>query len=65
MESYFKINFIKEMRIMSQVMAAYTQFPDFSFYGASSISCLAGDYEFYIGGVGIRNRFGNTRILWK
>lgn len=49
MESYFKINFIKEMRIMSQVMAAYTQFPDFSFYGAS-ISCLAGDYEFYIGG---------------
>lgn len=34
---------------MSQVMAAYTQFPDFSFYGAS-ISCLAGDYEFYIGG---------------
>lgn len=35
MESYFKIYLIKEMRIMSQVMAAYTQFPDFSFYDAS------------------------------
>lgn len=64
MESYFKIYFIKEMRIMSQVMAAYTQFPDFSFYHAL-ISCLAGDYEFYIFGGIIRNRFGNTRILWQ
>lgn len=52
MESYFKIYFIKEMRITSQVMAAYTQFPDFSFYGAS-ISCVAVDDEFYAFGGGL------------
>lgn len=64
MESYFKNSFIKEMRIMRQVMAAYAPLPDFPFYGAS-IGCFAVDYEgLKFWGDSLEIDLG-TRILWR